>query len=267
MQIEHFTLEDLPGLPPLQPHDWPDITPQVRQYVESEYCYPIKVTSDGELAGIGASIFFGETCWLAHIIVGKAFRNKGIGGAIVQALIDEGVRRNVRSQLLIATELGFPVYRRAGFRPEGGYIFMCRPTGEQPLPELPHIVQYNASYREEILAMDRLATGEDRSWFFLGHLEKCLVYVLNGEVHGFFLPGLGDGLLLAQNNEAGRALLEYKCSMQHQCALPMSNQAGIHFLENAGFADTQFQGTRMILGDKVAWTPTMIYSRMGGNVG
>jgi hypothetical protein len=84
---------------------------------------------------------------------------------------------------------------------------------------------------------------------------------------GYLIPGLREGLIIAENEEAGFALMNIKFARADKAALPADNRAGIDFLLKRGFADSGKKGTRMIRGEDISWKPGMIYSRIGGNVG
>ena len=109
MQIEPVTTKDLDNLRLLQPEGWPDIVPDLAFYVTSDFCNPIKMLVGESIAGIGASIQFHHTAWLAHIIVDPGFRNRGIGNQIVGKLLEDLEKSGTKTCLLTATELGQPV--------------------------------------------------------------------------------------------------------------------------------------------------------------
>src|SRR5512141_2648406 len=110
MQIEPITNTDLDKIRTLQPEGWSDIVPDIAFYVTSDFCNPIKMTEGETIAGIGASIRFHRSAWLAHIIVDQGYRNKGIGFQIVSRLLEELKKSGTESCLLTATEMGQPVY-------------------------------------------------------------------------------------------------------------------------------------------------------------
>ena len=81
------------------------------------------MTTDNKIVGLGNSIIFKNTAWLAHIIVGTDYRNRGVGFQIVDRLLTELRDKSIDSVLLIATEPGEPVYKKAGFRLISDCIF------------------------------------------------------------------------------------------------------------------------------------------------
>lgn len=267
MQIEPITLKDLDKLSHLQPEGWSDISPDLAFYVNSGFCYPIKAAGEDTIAGIGASIVFQHTAWLAHIIVDSGFRNRGIGYQIVETLLNGLKESGVNTCLLTATELGQPVYVRAGFRNVAEYIFLNRERPWEKVPVSPLIVDFREEFRSDIYKMDLQATGEHREMLLAPFLTSAKLFIRNNRMTGYFMPELREGLIIAESDEAGFALMDAKYSTVDKAVLPADNKAGVEFLLKRGFADSGKKGTRMILGKDIPWKPEMIYSRIGGNVG
>ena len=122
MQFDDVTYDDIESIKELQPDGWLDITDAFKCYINYEFCKPIKVIIDDKIVGVGTSILFENTGWLAHIIVHNDSRKKGIGFQIVERLLNDLSDISINKVLLIATELGESVYRKAGFRPISDYI-------------------------------------------------------------------------------------------------------------------------------------------------
>ncbi len=106
MSIENISFTDLDQLKSLQPEGWPDITDEFEFYIRSDFCHPIKIRLYGKIVGIGVSIAFEKSAWLAHIIVDPNYRNRGLGYEIVNELI-KNLRetRPIETFMLIATEI------------------------------------------------------------------------------------------------------------------------------------------------------------------
>jgi N-acetylglutamate synthase-like GNAT family acetyltransferase len=266
MTIEPITLADLTSLAHLQPPDWPDIFPNIKFYIESSFCNPIKVLINNKLVGIGSTIEFKNTAWLAHIIVDLNYRNQGIGAKIVESLIESIDRKKISSILLIATPLGEPVYIKAGFRKVSDYIFFKRDELYNQLIKSEKIVPFMSRYYKQILELDKAFTGEDRSMLFENHLINSHLYVERDSVFGFYLSTLGEGPIIANTSEAGLALMNFKVSFTDKVILPIECSNGINFLKQNGFKEFK-KASRMILGDDIHWQPQGIYCRIGGNFG
>jgi GNAT superfamily N-acetyltransferase len=266
MQFERILHEDFDEIRRLQPDDWPDIIPSLQYYIESDFCFPVKVIIDNNITGIGTSIKLQKTCWLAHIIVDPTFRNRGIGFQIVSQLINNLTSKPSDTVLLIATKLGEPVYKKAGFRMVTEYLFFKREKAWNPGPISANIIPYTDVHRSRVFELDKRITGEVREKLIADHLDTALLYITDNIVLGYYLPGLGEGLIVADIPEAGLELMKLKYATVDKAVLPSENKAGIDFLKQNGFIETS-KGFRMILGNDLNWKPERIYSRIGGNFG
>jgi GNAT superfamily N-acetyltransferase len=266
MQIETMTGQDPRLLGELQPEDWSDIIPMFEYYVRMPFCRPLKTVIESKIVGVGAAICLGATGWLAHIIVRPEFRNKGIGRAIVDALIDRLRESGCWTMLLISTDMGHPVYVKAGFVDQTDYVFF--ESGE-PAPEYQGsggTARFRGVGAEEILALDRRLSGEDRSILLVPTLRSSYVCRRSGTIVGYYLPGLGEGLIVAEDDEAGRELMRLKYSTSRKGVLPVQNVGGMDFLRENRFVETR-RVKRMVLGAELRWHPERLYSRIGGNLG
>ena len=268
MGVTIFKQSDLQRINHLQPDGWSDITTEFEFYIKSDFCTPIKYEIDGKIVGVGASIAFERTAWLAHIIVDSNFRNKGIGYDIVNELICRlKIDFSTETFLLIATELGRPLYLKFGFNDASNYLFMKKemPWKEQPVS--PKIAEFIEDYRSSIYSIDLQASGEKRERLIDPFIKKSKVYIENGKVTGYYLPDLREGLIYAKTSEAGLELMKYKYSKIDKAVLPSENKVGVKFLKVNGFAEILTKGTKMLMGKDLVWKPDMMYSRISGNFG
>lgn len=86
-------------------------------------------------------------------------------------------------------------------------------------------------------------------------------------MRGAYQPDFGQGLVIAEDEEAGLALLGWKHRKeQRSSAVPLECQGALEFL---GAIGTQAEGsqTRMTRGQRVASERGMIYSRGAGLLG
>ena len=266
MQFETITPADLDEIRGLQPEDWSDIIPEFEFYIQSPFCCPIKTRKDGKIVGVGATIAFKNTGWIAHIIVDHEYRNKGFGAQIVNELLDILKRDSVETCSLIATELGKPVYLKAGFRIAAEYSFFQREKQWVECPVSENVIPLKENHRTMIYGLDRLISGEKRELLLKDYLSNASVYVENRKMVGYYLPDLREGLIYADNDEAGLELMKLKYAKVDKAVLPSDNIAGIDFLQQNGFTETR-KGTRMILGKELQWNPKKIFGRIGGNLG
>jgi len=263
--VESLTPEDLPQVSNLQPEGWPPISPSFQFYLQSPFCHPIKLLLDSHVVGIGTTILHHHTAWLAHIIVNPAYRNKGIGTQITSALIQIAERHHAKTILLLATALGEPVYSKLGFQKELDYIFLQNGKIEESPGQIIH--PFQEKYQHQLLTLDKIISGEDRHQLLLPHLPNARLILAHERVQGFLLPSLGEGLVIAESTNAGLTLLtERLTSDKNRIALPAENNAAIDFLKANGYSEF-LKGTRMYRGEKLAWQPSKIFSRIGGNLG
>lgn len=267
MFFQEVTQSDIKEIKHLQPEGWPDIVPEFESYVKKSYCYPLKVNIGNKIAGLGTLIVFGRTGWLAHIIVDKDHRNSGIGTQMTEKLIEDGIGKSIKTILLLATEMGFPVYDKLGFRFVSEYLYFKREDPWKDFLLSPNIFPYEKSMDRAIFEMDREISGEDRRPLLAEYLGNSLVYMTENSLKGIFMPDLGEGLIFARTREAGLELMKVKYAKADAAVLPEQNHAGWDFLEQNGFTLTTKKGTRMILGKDINWVPENIFSRIGGNYG
>lgn len=267
IQFNKIEYKDLDSIKNLQPPGWPDIIQDFKKYLINEFCDPIKVIFNDNTIGIGNSIFFKKSAWIAHVIVDKEYRNRGIGYKIVDFLLSGIKKKNIKAASLIATELGEPVYKKAGFRVISNYIYLKRKKRwiEKELSK--YIQTYKSIYYDQIADLDILISGEYRESLLKKYLDDCLIYIENQTVKGFYLPSLGEGPIYAANPEVGIELMKMKYLKTDRAVIPSENKHGIEFLINNGFVRTNSTGKRMIWGKDINWKPGCFFSRIGGNYG
>jgi len=267
MHFSPVTLHDLDAIKTLQPPDWSDIIPDICYYIEARFCFPVKIIVEGEIAGIGAAIIYGETAWLAHIIVDPRFRNKGIGYAIVKELLNIVNKMKVRSCLLTATALGKPVYLKAGFKSISEYIFLNREESWNNHPISENIRPYKPEFKDQVYQIDKRVSGENRQVLLDDFISESRVYTQQNKVLGYYIPTLKEGPIIAVNKEAGLELMKLKYRTSEKAVIPVENISALEFLQANGFKPTETRGTRMLIGNEIYWKPANIYSRAGGNFG
>jgi len=265
-KFEPVSLIDLDEIRGLQPADWTDIVPYFRFYIESDFSYPLKAVADGKIVGIGVSVSFPNTAWIAHIIVDPGFRNRGIGAAIVEKLTSAPELATKETILLIATKLGESVYLKKGFRVVSEYAFFKRVTPPKVYPLSKSISHFDNTYQQQVYDLDKRVSGEDRRRLLSAYLDTCLLFIEENKLLGYFLPDLGEGLIVAGNTRAGIELMKVKYVLADKAVLPAENNHGIDFLKENGFVETS-RANRMILGHDLRWNPEMLFSRIGGNLG
>ena len=84
---------------------------------------------DGELVATSALFTGSGMAGIYGVATSPAARGRGYGRAMTVATMAEGRRRGLRVAVLLASEMGEPVYRRLGFRDVGRVTFLHWPGG------------------------------------------------------------------------------------------------------------------------------------------
>ncbi|HHX79321.1 MAG TPA: GNAT family N-acetyltransferase [Acholeplasmataceae bacterium] len=267
--ISSLLNSDIQNLNTIQPEGWGSIAEIHEHYLKTTNCFCIKQTHiNNQLLGIGTGIDFNKTGWLAHIIVGKQFQNNGFGSLIARNRIDYlQTNRGCKTITLTATDQGYPVYKKIGFIDQSLYYILSRPKSiSNTLETSSNISKINKSHYQGIEKLDKIASGEHRIALIKPILDNGFVYIKNGEVDGFYLPGFGDCGVIAQSEEAGIALLGKRVQNENKIFLPEENKTAYKYLINNGYQEIKTIH-RMILGQEFVYNPQFYYSRIGGFAG
>ena len=168
----------------------------------------VAATGRGRLVGGACTASFGATGWIGALGVLPRARRRGIGELLTRACVEWLEERGARTSLLYATEMGRPVYERCGFVAEAA-AQAWRGTPPGPVPE--RVRRLRPADRTAILALDREATGEDRSAILEG-LPALLGLGLerdDGTLAAFALstPWGAGPAVLAEDHESGLTIL------------------------------------------------------------
>jgi ribosomal protein S18 acetylase RimI-like enzyme len=265
MQLLSLTKSDLDLLPQIQPHDWNDIRIPISSYIEPDYIFPFKAEIDGILVGTGTAILHEKTGWLATIVTHGEYRNQGIGKQITDHLLTFLQNHNCEYIYLIATALGEPVYKKVGFITESRYD-LYKDINLEHLEILENVSPYQSAYKQTIFDLDKPISGEDRSQHLEDFLGDSFVYLQNGNLEGFYLPNLGDGLIVANTPEAGIELMKKRFQKFNLASFPQANKAAQDFMKSHGYKPVATPA-RMHFQKPMPWKPEGLYNRVGGNIG
>ena len=171
----------------------------------------VATTGRGRLIGGACTAAFGETGWIGALGVLPRTRRRGVGELLTRASVDWLTERGARTVLLYATELGRPVYERVGFVAEApARAWRGTPPGPAATGRV-GVRRLRPADRQAILALDREATGEDRS-AVLDMLPALLGLGLerdDGALAAFALntPWGAGPAVVAADHDAGIAML------------------------------------------------------------
>ncbi|MEO6490499.1 MAG: GNAT family N-acetyltransferase [Ferruginibacter sp.] len=266
MQIEPLEQPDLIHLKEFEPPDWGDLVPRFKYCIESSFCHPVKMKVGNKTIAIGTTILHRDSAWLASIIVHPDHRNKGFGKAITRQLIDS-INTNIHSTIsLDATDLGFPVYNKLGFKLETIYAHLKSESNITGLQLSKKIVPFEQKYLQQMLDLDVKISAEYRQDTVCEHLDKCKLYVNRDRVEGFYLATLGNGLIVAENDTAGSELIKFRLENNYYAILPSENTTAIELLVNNNLRQFRIS-RRMFIGKKREWRSDGIYNRISGQLG
>jgi GNAT superfamily N-acetyltransferase len=269
LQIRELRADEIPLLKDFAPPEWKtDLSQLFGRHFGQPYFHPIAAELDGVMVGCANGLLNDNAGWLGNIIVRPEHRGGGIGRALTEALVDFFKVKRVPFQILIATSLGEPLYRKLGFEVVSQYVFFEREGASSSMDNAPGVRALTAEDRESVFALDRVVTGESRRPFLSGFLEGAWVHAgMAGAVDGYFLPSLGNGPVIASNDAAGLALMQYKLSRgASSSVVPEQNEAAADFLRSKAFVETG-RAPRMSLGPDVSWQPKRVYCRGSGYCG
>ena len=265
MKFEKIRIEDIDEAVKLDPKDWSHIGPRLDAYIKLESCLSIKLSDENEIRGIGTAVSFKSSGWIGHLIVKDGHRGKGYGKAILNYLCDHFFKTGHKTISLFTTNMGYPMYDKYGFAVQTEYV-QYEKTSDKDYIMSSNITNLEAKDYETILKMDRLAAGEDRSELLLGFVNDGLVYKQNNKITGFYLKNLGEGILIAETEEAGEELIKLRMTTRKQATVPIENN-----FANSFFSENKYKKTenvrKMMYGEKIKGKYENIFNRAGGSYG
>lgn len=268
MDIGRFGHEDMPVLGRLQPPDWNPVYPHFVYYLENDNCTALKISYGDEILGVGAVIRHHDSAWLAHIIIDKDYRGRGLGKLMTSALINTVDRKKYDAIYLMATPEGFPVYKSLGFEAESLQSFY-KWEDERYLPRL----EFDTSIRPctlqdepGILELDRQVSSENRAYRIRDGIKNAYVIERHGEITAFYLPELLEGPVIASNPADGLEMLKFRLNSKSQVIVPDDNLLVNEFIKNLGMKYYRY-ATRMRLGKPREYQAESVFNRYSGQIG
>jgi predicted N-acetyltransferase YhbS len=232
-------------------------------------------TAGDAIVGTGVASAHGNAGWVGMIFVAGERRGSGIGTAITRATIDELERSGCRTQVLIASPLGRPIYERLGFVEIGRQVRFSADRRPADAPVDPRIRQFEPRDLDTVLAIDRAATGEDRHVVLRSLLDPATTWVsrdAEDRPTGYYLrPAWRGGAVVAPDPDDGVRLLDLRRhlagSSDHAGAgLFASNETGRRRLREAGWHE-EAGNIRMARGEPLDWDPNAIWGYLNGALG
>ncbi len=243
LRIRQILESEIHQLQNFPPEDWNLDLPKLFSFhFGHSYFYPAVAEVDGRIVGCGIDMIHGAIGWLGTIIVLPEYRRQGIGQRITNHFIDYNRSKGCVSHLLIASEMGEPVYRKLGFEINSTYVFYKRDS----IAQTRHISNVREMRQEDFLLvkeLDREVTGECRFQFIERFFSTGLVYTTDTStvITGFYLPDFGRGLIMARNADAGIELMKLQLNRGITTAIvPSANTLAREYLISEGFQEYRY---------------------------
>ena len=253
---------------------WGDRRVKMAFVADHPQCAPFVAESDGAIVGTGVATMNGAVAWIGTIWVDTPWRRRGLGRALTLATIDAAEAAGCRTQVLVATKVGQPLYEGLGFVVQTGYRILEAPGldgGDAPAGTRP----FRPSDLPAITALDAAATGEDRGHLLAAFAAPATTTCLDradGSLGGFVVRApWGGGATIAPAAEDALAILHARRlaagpAKRVRAGLLADNVAGLDLLTREGWVDS-WQAPRLIRGPIPVWTPNAIWGQFDHAVG
>ena len=246
---------------------WAIHRPEIRLFV---------VEDETGIAATGSAAANGRVGWVGVIFVRPDRRGSGLGGLMTRTVIGDLEGRGCRTQVLIASPAGRPIYERLGFSVvDRQFRYHAPGMGtEQPWRDR-RLRPYRPEDLGAIVGLDQAATGEDRSRALtsLAGVDATWVTVDGADrPTGFFLrPPWRGGAVIAPDPDDGLRLLELRRRQappdgQAGAGVLASNTIGRARLRAAGWSE-EVANVRMVRGEPLRWNPSAIWGQLNGALG
>ena len=258
--------------------DWGDRRAWFRFAVAQPGCHAVVAEDDAAgIIGTGVATINGPAAWIGTIWVASAFRGRGLGRALTEAPIDAAEAAGCRTMILVATELGRPLYERLGFRVQTWYRTFEAPGlgGSRERRPGERLRAFRAEDLADMTALDRAATGEDRSAILAALAgpdgtrvlpdadDRPAGYVIRAPWGGgaTIAPRLEDGMAIARERRRG-----YPLDRRVRCGILLENRAGAAALEADGWSES-WRAPRLVRGEPLDWQPEHIWGQFNHALG
>jgi len=275
--IREMTAGDVaPAAEMIRRGDWGEREVFFRYAVDAPQMTPFVAERDGAILGTGIASVHGPAGWVGTIFVDPSERGTGLGRALTEAAMGVIAAAGAGTQVLVATDLGRPVYEKLGFETRTFYQTFERegvaPDGE---PADAGILPFTVSDVDDAALLDRTATGEDRGPLLaaMAAMEGGIALRSpDGRLDGYVLRApWGGGATVARDLDAAQRLFAGRLRRAGpgktvRVGTPLENEAGLAALDAAGWRRT-YRARRMELGPRPEWRPAMLWGQFNMAVG
>jgi predicted N-acetyltransferase YhbS len=210
-------------------------------------------TLEGALVGVGGVTCYGRFAWLGLMAVDPAMQRRGIGQALVEALIVRAHELGCEAVLLDASNTGAPVYARVGFVEDDRVRVYTRESPENSMDGTPIAAQWVTPLTQDdlsaLVAFDARHFGARREALLAAslHLYADRVFVTRdeaGEITGYLVAQEQRfGPWVATAPEDAKVLLAHALTLPYATApsvlVPALNRDATELLEQSGFRSSR----------------------------
>jgi GNAT superfamily N-acetyltransferase len=262
--------------------DWGDRRSWFEFAVASPQCRTfVAETATGEVVGTGVATVNGPVGWIGTIWVAPAWRGHGVGRLLTEAPIEAAEDAGCRTLVLVATEVGQPLYERLGFTVQTWYRIVEAP-GIAPDAPGADIIDARRTVRtwrpddlDAMAALDAAATGEDRRHLLAAFASPDGTRVVVGtddRPRGFVVRApWGGGATIAPDGDDAMAVLDARRRASGpertvRAGVVELNTDGLARLEAAGWTEA-WRAPRLVRGEPMSWQPSGIWGQFNHAVG
>lgn len=238
------------------------------------------VAIDDELGvvGTGVATIHGPVAWVGTIWVHPERRRRGLGLELTQWAIDTAEGAGCRSLVLVASDEGRPLYERLGFADLAFEPVLEAPGLASDVADPTTDRRVRAWRPDDLpaaLALDRAATGEDRSLALASFADPATALVAtdaDDRLRGFVIRApWGGGATIAPDPDDAIALLTARRRISGpdkrvRAGVIDTNVAGLERLVGAGW-QLGWEARRMHRGEPLDWQPDAIWGQFNHAMG
>ena len=243
----------------------------LEKVLASPSCQPLIGVRDGAVVATALATVNGRVGWVGSIFVDPSLRRHGLGKAMTDAACARIDAAGCTTQALIASEYGQPLYEKMGFRIEAWYqILEAAPLDAAPTPPRGTTLrQMRPGDIDRVGALDRRATGEDRSGLLGSLAEGGWLLEAGEELLGFLVQILPDSAaLVAPDPDDAACLLDLLRHLGRdrakaiRAAVVRGDETRQAMLERHGWSPA-FPTPRMLRWEAIDWEPGLVWSLLG----
>jgi GNAT superfamily N-acetyltransferase len=243
--------------------------------IASAACRVLVAEIDGDVVGTAVATVNGPVAWVGTIWVRRTHRRRGLGTALTDAVIDAATEAGARTLVLVATDRGRPLYEKMGFEVQTWYRTLEAPGTAGSDDGAGPVRSFEPADLPAMIALDRIATGEDRATVLTALARPDGTRVLarsDGTVRGFVARApWGGGATVAPDVDDALTILAARRrasppDKRVRCGILLENEAGSEALERAGWTEA-WRAPRLLRGEPMDWHPEHLWGQFNHAMG